>query len=139
MKGTKQGISKLKGNLDKWFSLFIRLRDSDDDGFGHCITCEKRVFWKEADAGHFISRTYLNTRFMPENVNLQCKGCNGFRAGEQYKHGIAINRLHGEGTADKLWLKAQRTGTKWDRIRYQIQIEHYKSCVQDFREQKGMG
>ena len=30
-------------------------------------------------------------------------------------------------------------GTKWDRIRYQIQIEHYKNCVQDFREQKGMG
>ena len=131
------GISKLKAKLDKVFSQFVRLRDSDDEGFGRCITCSKSVFYKASDAGHFISRTYLATRFDPRNVNLQCKGCNGFRAGEQYKHGIAINAMYGDDTADKLWEQA-RTSTKWDRAMYAEAINHFQQSVQRLREQKGL-
>tara|TARA_R110002074_G_scaffold185362_1_gene350762 strand:+ start:369 stop:743 length:375 start_codon:yes stop_codon:yes gene_type:complete len=121
--------------MDKAFSLFIRLRDTDDLGIGKCITCNKRVFWKEADAGHFISRTYLGTRFDDRNVNLQCKGCNGFKNGEQYKHGVAINMLYGDDTADELWAIA-RGSHKWDRARYIETIAFYNSRVQSLREQK---
>lgn len=101
--------SSLKNTLDQVFSRLIRLRDTDSTGHGPCITCGKVVFWKDADAGHFITRTCVSTRWDPLNVNMQCKGCNMAPAGRQYEHGLAIDRKHGEGTADAIVLKSKIT------------------------------
>jgi hypothetical protein len=32
-------VSKLKKELDKWFSLYIRLREATDEGLVQCFTC----------------------------------------------------------------------------------------------------
>ena len=93
---------KEKNKLDRVFSRYIRLRDSDEHGNGRCITCGKSVFYKDADAGHFRSRSFISTRWHPSNVSLQCKGCNMSAGGEQYKHGLAIDAKFGQGTADML-------------------------------------
>ena len=42
--------------LWKWFSIYIRLRDSDENGYGKCFTCGKIIFWKKGDCGHGIGR-----------------------------------------------------------------------------------
>jgi hypothetical protein len=34
-------VSKLKKELDKWFSLYIRLREATDEGLVQCFTCGK--------------------------------------------------------------------------------------------------
>lgn len=68
-------MSNLKATLDRWFSLYIRLRDSDANGFGRCISCGKLVHYKEADCGHFINRQHMNTRYDERNCNLQCRSC----------------------------------------------------------------
>ena len=133
----KEGISKLKAKLDKVFSQYIRLRDTDDQGWGNCVTCGKALFWKNGDAGHFISRTYLNTRFEPLNVNLQCKGCNGYRSGEQFTHGLVIDRKHGEGMAFAL-LSISKKSVKWDRPKYQEKIRKYTKLVQELKSSKGL-
>lgn len=65
----------LKTTLDRWFSLYIRLRDSDANGYSRCISCGKPVYWKEADCGHFINRRHMNTRYDERNCNLQCRNC----------------------------------------------------------------
>jgi len=98
----KETRSTLTRKVDKWFSQYIRLRDTDDNGYGPCVTCGKTVFWKKADAGHFRTRAHLVTRWDERNVNLQCKYCNGPRAGMQYEHGCRIDQLYGDGTARKL-------------------------------------
>jgi len=133
----KEGISKLKAKLDKVFSQYIRIRNTDEYGWGHCVTCSKSLFWKEGDAGHFISRTYLNTRFEPLNVHLQCKGCNGYRAGEQYKHGLVIDAMYGEGIALSLLVESKKS-VKWDRPKYQAKIRKYTELVKDLKESKGL-
>ena len=132
-----EGISKLKAKLDKVFSQYIRLRNTDDQGWGNCVTCSKALFWKQGDAGHFISRTYLNTRFEPLNVHLQCKGCNGYRAGEQYKHGLVIDHKYGEGMAIALLAVSQKS-VKWDRPKYQAKISKYTQLVKELKESKGL-
>ena len=91
-----------KAALDREFSRYIRLRDSDPTGWGTCITCRESVFWKDADAGHFVSRTITNTRWDPRNVNMQCKGCNMSPGGRQWEHGNAIDAKFGDGTAAEL-------------------------------------
>jgi 5-methylcytosine-specific restriction endonuclease McrA len=98
-------VSKLKSDLDKIFSKYIRLRDSNpDNGFGKCCTCNRILHWKEGDAGHFQPRQHNATRYHEQNVNLQCKKCNNknWNQGEQYLHGKYIDRKHGAGTADSL-------------------------------------
>jgi hypothetical protein len=76
--------------LDKTFSEYIRLRDSDEYGMIHCISCSTRVKWKEADAGHFVNRRHQSLRFDEYNVNAQCRRCNRLENGniEGYKRGL---------------------------------------------------
>ena len=74
-------------NADKWFSRFIRLRDSDENGIGKCCTCGAIKEVKNMDCGHFIGRQHMQTRFSTMNAHVQCKRCNGFEEGRkaQYK------------------------------------------------------
>lgn len=102
LSGSKSTVSKLKKKADVLFSLAVRLRDADEYGVGSCITCGSRVHYKQAHAGHFMSRRYSATRYEPENVNLQCVRCNTFNSGEQYKYSLALDLKYGVGTAKKL-------------------------------------
>jgi len=94
---------------DKWFSIYIRIRDANQDGNISCITCGRIVHWTKAHAGHFQRRALMATRFEEMNVHAQCSICNTFREGEQYRHGKAINLLHGRKTADWLISRSKRT------------------------------
>ena len=79
-----KSISKLKKELDKWFSLFIRLRNATDhEGLCQCFTCGCVKYYKKGmQCGHFQSRSFLATRFDEENCQPQCVGCNMFKQGE---------------------------------------------------------
>lgn len=103
----KVGIAQLKKKADKEFSLYVRYRDSwfnptTHTWEGECITCGAIKPVKEAQAGHFVSRAKNITRFNEQNVNLQCVGCNMFKAGEQYLYSKALDLKYGDGTADEL-------------------------------------
>ena len=43
----KKTISKLKKELDKWFSLYIRIKDSNEYGYVQCTTCSVVRFYKD--------------------------------------------------------------------------------------------
>jgi hypothetical protein len=45
--------------LDELLSKYIRLRDSDEYGMVRCISCGKRMHWKESDCGHYVSRSNI--------------------------------------------------------------------------------
>lgn len=99
-------ITQLRKQADVLFSKMVRMRDCDGYGWGECITCGVKKAWKEAHCGHFQSRRFPATRWDEMNCNLQCAGCNLFGAGEQYKHGMAIDAKYGDGTAKALEVKA---------------------------------
>ena len=105
----KKSVAKLKKEADKWFSRYIRQRDTDHTGYGECITCGRSYHWKEAQAGHFVSRKTNKLRYDERNVNLQCVGCNMFKSGEQYIYGKEIDQKYGDGIAEELM--SQRNDT----------------------------
>ena len=130
-------ISKLKKELDKWFSLFIRLRESEE-GLVQCFTCGKVSHYKSGmQNGHFQSRKHLSTRWSETNCQVQCVGCNMFKAGEQYKFSVALDSKYGEGTAEELELLA-RTIMKVSRIDYEEKISYYKEAVEKLKKDKGI-
>lgn len=81
----KLSRSKLVKKLDTVFSQYIRLSNADKNGNCKCVTCDKTFFWKEIQAGHFMSRKHYSIRWDERNVKPQCLACNVYRYGEQYK------------------------------------------------------
>jgi len=56
---------------DRVFSLYIRLRDTNDDGFGICCSSGRYTDWSQIQNGHYISRKYMKYRFSEINCNGQ--------------------------------------------------------------------
>ncbi len=98
----KSTISSAKKLADKWFSKYVRLYAADYRGMCKCVTCGAKKHWLNIDAGHFVSRGAMATRYHEQNVNCQDSACNNWGAGRQYEHGKYIDSRYGKGTADKL-------------------------------------
>ena len=131
-------ISKLKKELDTIFSLYVRLREATDEGLVQCFTCNKVSHYKSGmQNGHFQSRKHLSTRWSETNCQVQCVGCNMFKAGEQYKFSVALDSKYGEGTSEYLEFTA-RTIMKVSRIDYEEKISYYKDLVQKLKKDKGI-
>lgn len=121
-------ISKLKKDLDKIFSIYIRTRHADDNGMVECWTCSVKKHYKEMHAGHFMSRKHLPTRFHEDNVQVQCPKCNLFGQGEQYAFGKLLDIRIKEGLAEHLQTLS-KTRMKFTRSDYIEMIEEYKEKV----------
>ena len=121
MKKTKR--QRIIQKLDKAFSHFVRQRDADDDGYINCITCGKNKHWKEVDCGHFQSRRYMATRWHEKNASAQCKGCN--ITGEQYIHGVELDKKWGEGTAEEM-VQLARKGAKFTIVELEEKLNYFK-------------
>ena len=134
----KTTIRKLKKELDKWFSLYKRLRDANEYGMCQCFTCGIVRSYKDGmQNGHSQSRKHLSTRFDEENCQVQCVKCNVYSWGEQYKFSIRLDAKYGEGTAEELEFLA-RTTLKISRVEYEEKISYYKSLVKNLKEDKGI-
>ena len=123
--------------LDAIFSQFIRLRAVDENGYGNCFTCGQTRHYTEVDAGHFMSRACMSTRWSPRNVQFQCKRCNGFRSGEQYLFSKNLDRVYGKGTAEELLIESKKS-YKWTSDEIQQMIRRYKQKVDDIKSTKGI-
>lgn len=119
---------KLVEKLDKVFSEYVRLHDTDEFGYGNCVTCGARKFYKEADCGHFVTRAKKSVRWLHEpplvNASLQCKQCN-MNGGEQYTHGQVLDAKYGDGTADEVMRLGNQT-KQWSQEELQELLDEYK-------------
>ena len=95
--------SRVIKKLDVVFSKYIRLVNADKNGYCTCVTCNKKFFWKEIQAGHFMSRKHYSTRWDENNVSPQCVSCNIYRSGEQYKYSLYL----GNNLSEELYLKSK--------------------------------
>lgn len=90
-----ESLSTVIEDLDTVFSQFIRLRDSDENGYITCY-CGAVVYWTEADNSHYMPRLHMNTRFSDENCNSSCRNCNRHLDGNLIVYGK--------------WLESKRSG-----------------------------
>ena len=137
----KSKQQKLKLKLDKVFSQYIRLRDSDKYGIATCITCGKKGDWKyDMQNGHYIPRNILITRFDEDNCHAQCPSCNLWKEPKQmmleYREKL-IGKL-GEEKVKELEqkrFKMMKVGARW----YEEQIKHYQLEVDKLLKSKEYG
>lgn len=84
-------LSKLEKQLDSLFSKYIRLLWADRYGMLYCFTCDDRIHWKKAHAGHFKRRgRHHSLRWNYVNVAPQCYTCNCTKNGmeETFKENL---------------------------------------------------
>lgn len=129
-KRKKTEIQKFREKLDKVFSIFIRTRNADENGYVKCFTCSTVDHWKSVDCGHFQSRRHNSTRWDEKNCQVQCKGCNIFRQGEQFKFAKALDEKFGKGAAEKLEIKSRNT-CKFSRFEYELLIQDYEQKIKN--------
>lgn len=127
MKNRKAIVAK----LDKEFSLYIRQRTAVN-GKVTCFTCGKVDQWQNMDCGHFMSRRHYATRWDEDNCQVQCKGCNGFRNGEQFKFGVNLNQQE-EGLGERLLVKSRQT-VKFSNSELLELIEYYQEKNKEFKK-----
>ena len=130
------GIAKTKSKLDSIFSQFIRLRGSNDEGWGNCFTCGRLRHYKEVDCGHFITRAKLATRWKEENCQFQCKQCN-MTGGQQYVFGKNLDAQYGEGTAEAILIESNKN-KKWTVEELEEKCRYYRRKVNEIKAQRGL-
>ena len=125
----------LTRKLDEIFSIFIRLRDSDSQGIGKCISCGKLIHWKKADNGHYIGRQHKATRWDEINCNLQCRHCNRFEEGFKVQYRIGLIQKYDLKTVELLELKQSNT-SKINQFEMECLIKIYREKVKKLESEK---
>lgn len=123
-----KSLSSLKKKLWKYFSLYIRLRESDKNLFSECVTCEKKESYKNLQAGHFIPGRTNSILFVEDNCFPQCKACNIFLHGNIIAYyEFMVKRFGLEKVSELKILKRQNV--KLTREWYEQKTAHYKAMV----------
>lgn len=123
LKLDEKSAQQLVKEADKWFSRYIRLRDSkfvEGRWMGNCVTCDRKLVvlssggWvASSQNGHFITRGCYQLRFDEFNCHLQCAHCNAWRDKEDMleRYRAAILNLYGEDTLKELKQRSKEEGS----------------------------
>lgn len=127
----KPTVSKLKARLDAVFSLYIRIKFSDENGIVACYTCGAKMHWKKIQNGHFVSRQYNAVRYEERNCRPQCYSCNYLHRGNYATYSLKL--INEKGVAEIEWLESQKRVIKQFVIRdLEMMIEHFSLLVKEF-------
>ena len=122
-------------NADAWFSKFIRLRDADENGLCHCITCGHIADPKAMDCGHWQKRQYMSTRFSEVNCASQCGKCNRFEQGNDVKFRAALVQKYGEDRIQILET-LHKTTRKISNFELEQIAKYYKEKAKELAKEK---
>ena len=123
----KSAKRKWKEKAWKVFSLYIRLKYSDDDGFVNCVTCGANYYFRELQAGHFIAGRCNSILFYEKGVHPQCRRCN-YQEGNGPMYFIFMEKTYGRDEIDyQIQLKHQTL--KRSEFDYQLIHDEYQSKI----------
>ena len=137
-----KSLPALRKRAKHYFNQYIRLRDTDDYGFGTCISSGQRLKYgtENCQAGHYFSGgQYPVLEFNEDNVNLQGKSDNYFKSGNQLEYRRRLIDKIGEERVIELELMAarsKRTHTKRDKFFFIEVIETYKEKCKELKKDK---
>lgn len=116
--------NNLISDCDIWFSKYIRLKYSNENGFVRCYTSDKEMRWQDAQCGHFISRSHLATRWLEDNARPQSEYDNCHLHGNLQEF---EKRLEAEKSGIVEWLKDQAREIS------KPTLDELKAIASDFR------
>jgi hypothetical protein len=135
----KPTVTKTKKTADKWFSKYVRLRDSllfGKYGWCRCCSCGKVDEIKNMDAGHWINRNCNIVRYDETNVHAQCRHCNRFQEGNSSGYAKFMLTEYGSEHMDDLdelhWQLKQFKATELKEL-----ADEYRAKVKQVEKEHG--
>ena len=119
----------------RFIQLYVRLLESDENGYGYCCSCGRMTPWGESNGGHFQSKgTHYNAAFMEEdNVHLQCEGCNCYLQGNVAGYAQYMQKRYGDEVIEYL---KQKSYEKLELEEVQELARIYKQKCKDLAKTK---
>ena len=122
---------------DKYFSRYIRIRDADENGKCHCITCGHESEPKYIQCGHYGKRQHKGTRFSEKNCHAQCGACNKWEQGNDVIFRRKLVEMYGEEQV--LLLESARYATiKISKFELEQIAKHYKQKSTELAKSKNI-
>lgn len=123
-------LTKAKSKAWKQFSLWVRLKDADSEGYAKCVTCGAKKHYKELQGGHFIPGRNNAVLFSEEGVHPQDYHCNVGLNGNWPAYHEYMKKMYGLEVIDELIKKSHEV------VKYTVQDylsieEDYKNRVKD--------
>lgn len=127
-----------KQELDRVYSLYIRLRDAFDGGYTQCISCGRILPFHKMQLGHYFSRRHMATRWDEQNCNAECETCNCRDTNHLvgYKKNL-INKI-GQRAFEELEERHKRMEDEPTEDEYKELIIGYKKCCRMLAKAKGI-
>jgi hypothetical protein len=125
--------AKLKVDLWKIFSRYIRLKDADWKGFTTCFTCDKYEDFRLVDAGHYLPKAGNSDAlyFSELNVHVQCVNCNRLLDGNVKVYKERLIKKYGEGVI--LQLNLLRRSPPYTTQDYKQMIDKYTNLLKTLK------
>lgn len=141
-KYSKYTVPQLIKKATQYFNLYIRLRDTDENGIGKCISSGRtiKIPSRNSHAGHYYSAgSNPLLRFNEDNVHLQSLSDNYFKSGNQLEYRKNLIKKIGLDRVEKLECVAQiKKPFKWDRFVLIEIIETYKARSNQLKKSKNI-
>ena len=136
VKPKKPSTASLIKKLDRVFSEYVRLRDSKPFGYKYarCISCNQIKPVTQFDAGHFIGRTHMATRFDENNVWCECRACNRFSPDHMIYYQRNLVQKIGQDKVDLLIARGKQT-KKYSPWELEILIRHYQEEINRMKKE----
>lgn len=139
-KRKQKTVGKLKKELWKIFSLYIKLKHSSDGVHVDCYSCgvPLEIGTSNCQGGHWLPKgAYGSLYFEENNVAPQCYACNIFKAGnsEGFRRHLILDL--GEAETDRMW-SVRKDILKRNRVWYLENIELYKNKVAELKQKHGI-
>ena len=123
-------MSKLKKELDRVFSLYIRAKYGPN-----CYTCDSE---RGTQNGHFVIRQYLFTRWEEDNCRPQGFGCNIRRKGNTAEFEERLKKEIGDARVEELKV-SRKIMVKMTEEMYREKIAHYQEIITRYSQSAPSG
>lgn len=127
----RKTLTALKKDLWKVFSLYIKLKYSDDLDHVNCFTCGRRlkIGTSDCQGGHYYTKKgYPALYFNENNVRVQCYHCNINLSGNTVIFGELLEQEIGAEQMEHLKL-LRHNQVKLMRSDYEYLIDQYKDKI----------
>ncbi len=138
-KAMSRSVSKasLSEQLDRLFSLYIRLRDAMPGGRTVCISCGRQFPFSQMQAGHYYTRHHMSVRWDEANVHSQCFECNCIKSGNIDSYKVGLERKIGAEQMFRLSV-LHNQDKKWSDDELMELIAHYRKEVRQLSKEKAI-
>ena len=123
--------------LDRSFSLFIRVRDAMDGGMTRCISCGRVMRFEKMQCGHFFGRGNMSVRWDEDNCHAECWECNCHDPDHLIGYERNLRRKIGDDAFNALKTRAG-TPRRWEAWELDGLSVHYMREARKIARKKGI-